>query len=75
MKGLIGLLFLNSCKVVYEKPLNCLSGESEDDTEFNNLSRWFKSSSKVLCFSSYQKFKSSVPQTIKDSLIYAKNST
>ena len=36
------LLFLNSCMVKYERPLGNLSGQSENDTEFNELFRLIK---------------------------------
>ena len=35
------LLFLNSCRLKNETPLSCLLGKSEEDIEFNKLSRFF----------------------------------
>ena len=57
------LLFLSSCKDENEIPLNCLSGLSKEDIEFDELSRFFNSSSKLLFklqLLSYVPFKCSV---------------
>ena len=69
-----GSLFLNSCKVECERPLNCLSEQSEDDIKFNDLSRLFNSSLKLLICDFCHVFLSNVPKTIKDSVIFVKKS-
>ena len=66
------IIFLNSCKAEYERLLNCLSGQSENDIEFNELSRLIKSTSKLLSCNFYRMLHSSVPQTTKNSLIFLK---